>query len=82
LFNKENIKNHLTMNTEQIYTELYYLNADMEVDNYMDHWLYKNEVLNYVGDLYNKYNKKEVDKILIKFNFIKNYYNRLISEKN
>ena len=37
------------MNHSQIYMDLYYLNADMEVNNYMDHWLYKDNVLEYVG---------------------------------
>jgi hypothetical protein len=70
------------MNTEQIYTDLYYLNADMEVDNYIDHWVYKNNVLEYVGNLYSKYNYRDVEDILEHFIFIRNYYYKLTSEKN
>ena len=70
------------MNHSQIYMDLYYLNADMEVNNYMDHWLYKDNVLEYVGNVYNKYNVQDVEYILKHFPFIKNYYHKLSSEKN
>jgi hypothetical protein len=70
------------MNKDKVYTDLYYLNQDMEANNYSDFHLYKTDVVEYVSNMYNRYKQNDVNNMLEHFPFIRNYYHFLVTKKN